>query len=89
MNQSTARAGTADPPSRLRSGCARPCAGTTMTESYVQMIARMAYVWGWPLVNSPNRRAAFAKPPEPGLNGGVLPMAISTQIRSSQHCVRV
>ena len=52
-----------------------PASGTALTEAYVEMLARMAYVWGWPLVNSHNRRAAFAKAPEPGLNGGVLPVA--------------
>jgi hypothetical protein len=51
-----------------------------MTEAYVQMVARMAYLWGWPLVNSHNRRAAFAKAPEPGLNGGVLPVAPTGRI---------
>lgn len=49
--------------------------GTAMTKEYVQMVGRMAYVWGWPLVNSHNRRAAFSLAPMPGLNGGVLPMA--------------
>jgi hypothetical protein len=57
-----------------------PAPGTAMTEAYVQMVARMAYVWGWPLVNSHNRRAAFAKAPEPGLNGGVLPVAPTGRI---------
>jgi len=52
-----------------------PMAGTAMTKEYVQMVGRMAYVWGWPLVNSHNRRAAFAMAPTPGLNGGVLPLA--------------
>jgi hypothetical protein len=52
-----------------------PVAGTAMTKGYVQMVGRMAYVWGWPLVNSHNRRAAFAKAPSLGLNGGVLPIA--------------
>jgi hypothetical protein len=52
-----------------------PVAGTAMTKEYVQMVGRMAYIWGWPLVNSHNRRAAFAKAPSPGLNGGVLPIA--------------
>ena len=52
-----------------------PASGTALTEAYVEMVARMAYVWGWPLVNSHNRRASFAKAPEPGLNGGVLPVA--------------
>jgi hypothetical protein len=32
-----------------------------MTNEYVQMIGRMAYVWGWPLVNAANRAAAAAK----------------------------
>jgi len=52
-----------------------PASGTAMTNAYVESVGRMAYVWGWPLVNSYNRRAAFAKAPEPGLNGGVLPVA--------------
>lgn len=52
-----------------------PASGTTMTTEYVQMVGRMAYLWGWPLVNSHNRRAAFAMAPTAGLNGGVVPMA--------------
>jgi len=52
-----------------------PAPGTAMTEAYVQTVARMAYMWGWPLVNMANRRAAFAKAPEPGLLGGVIPVA--------------
>jgi hypothetical protein len=52
-----------------------PASGTAMTREYVQMVGRMAYVWGWALVNSHNRRDAFAMAPVPGLNGGVLPMA--------------
>ena len=57
-----------------------PAAGNTMTKEYVQMVGRMAYVWGWPLVNSHNRRAAFAKAPAPGLLGGVVPVAPVGQI---------
>ena len=34
--------------------------GPAMTKEYVQMIGRMAYLWEWPLVNSHNRRTAFA-----------------------------
>jgi len=52
-----------------------PVAGTAMKKEYVQMVGRMAYIWGWPLVNSHNRRAAFAKVSSSGLNGLVLPMA--------------
>ena len=33
--------------------------GTIMTKNYVTMVARTAYVWGWPLVNQMNRRAAI------------------------------
>jgi hypothetical protein len=32
-------------------------------------------VWGWPLVNSHSRRSASDKAPQPGLSGGVLPIA--------------
>lgn len=49
--------------------------GTVMTKAYVQAVARMAYVWGWPLVNNYNRSQAIAKLPGPGLNGGVLPVS--------------
>lgn len=52
-----------------------PVAGVAMTTDYVSTIARLAYVWGWPLVNSHNRRVAFAQAPAPGLMGGVLPVA--------------
>ena len=57
-----------------------PAAGTAMTKEYVQTVGRMAYVWGYALVNSHNRRAAFAyvtgqNGNVPGWNGGVLPMA--------------
>ena len=52
-----------------------PVAGNTMTKEYVQMVGRMAYFWGWPLVANANRAVAFAKVPEPGLVGGVVPIA--------------
>jgi hypothetical protein len=52
-----------------------PPSGTAMTTAYVQTVGRMAYLWGWPLVNSANRAAAFSKAPEPGLLGGIVPVA--------------
>jgi hypothetical protein len=52
-----------------------PAPGTSMTKPYVQMVARMAYFWGWPLVDAANRAVAFSKAPEPGLLGGVIPVA--------------
>jgi len=50
-------------------------AGTVMPKTYVEMVGRLAYLWGWPMVNQLSRRAAFAKVPEPGRIGGVLPAA--------------
>jgi hypothetical protein len=52
-----------------------PVSGATMHEEYVKTIGRMAYVWGWPLVNSFNRRAGITQAPEPGRLGGVVPVA--------------
>ncbi|WP_165435407.1 DUF1254 domain-containing protein [Bradyrhizobium sp. Leo121] len=52
-----------------------PAPGTAMTKAYVQTVGRMAYLWGWTLVNTTNRAAAFAKASEPALLGGVLPVA--------------
>ena len=52
-----------------------PAAGNTMTKEYVQMVGRMAYFWGWPLVANANRAVAFSKAPEPGLIGGLVPIA--------------
>ncbi len=46
-----------------------------MHAGYVETVGRFAYMWGWPLVNSFNRRAAITQAPEPGRLGGVLPVA--------------
>jgi len=54
-----------------------PASGNTMTREYVQSVGRMAYLWGWPLVNMANRSTAFSKTPEPGLLGGVVPVAFN------------
>ena len=54
-----------------------PAPGSAMTPAYVQTVGRMAYLWGWPLVNVANRAAAFSKAPEPGLLGGVVPVAFN------------
>ena len=52
-----------------------PVPGTDMTKDYVQTVGRAAYFWGFPLVATNNRRAAFAKAPERILLGGAVPMA--------------
>ncbi|HXY29565.1 MAG TPA: DUF1254 domain-containing protein [Gemmatimonadaceae bacterium] len=49
--------------------------GTVLSREYVQMVARFAYLWGWPMVSSFNRRAGMTSAPEPGLNGGIVPVA--------------
>ena len=54
-----------------------PSPGTAMTKAYVQMVGRMAYLWGWPLVNLANRSVAFSRVPAPGLIGGILPAAFN------------
>jgi len=46
-----------------------------MTKAYVQMVGRMAYLWGWPLVYVYNQRTELTKVPEPILLSGVLPLA--------------
>jgi hypothetical protein len=64
-----------------------------MTKPYVQMVARMAYFWGWPLVNAANRAHAFSEAPEPGLMGGVIPVAynrlamLTGYIAPNQHFI--
>jgi hypothetical protein len=70
-----------------------PASGTAMTKAYVQTVGRMAYLWGWPLVNMANRSAGFAKAPEPGLLGGVVPVAygrlamLTGYISADQHFI--
>lgn len=49
--------------------------GAHMHPEYVKTIARTAYVWGWTMVNSHNRRASITQAPEPGRLGGVVPVA--------------
>jgi hypothetical protein len=46
-----------------------------MTKAYIETVGRTAYLWGWPLVANANRAVAFSKAPEPGLVGGVVPIA--------------
>jgi hypothetical protein len=53
----------------------QPVSGAIMHKEYVKTIGRMAYVWGWPLVNSFNRRAGITQAPAPGRLGGVVPVA--------------
>ncbi|QXN49703.1 MULTISPECIES: DUF1254 domain-containing protein [Pseudomonas] len=53
----------------------QPTSDVTMHIEYAKTIARMAYVWGWPMVNMLNRSQTITKAPKPGLLGGILPVA--------------
>jgi hypothetical protein len=70
-----------------------PAGGTAMTKAYVQSVGRAAYLWGWPLVNVANRLKVSSEAPEPGLIGGVVPMAhnavamLTNYIAADQHFV--
>ena len=57
-----------------------PVQGTVLAPEYVRTIGRVAYLWGWPMVSSFNRRVGFTSCPEPGLRGGILPNAPRGQI---------
>ena len=48
-----------------------PAPGTAMTKAYVQTVGRMAYVWGWALVNMANRAEGASKAAEPSVVGGM------------------
>ena len=41
------------------------------TKAYVQLVGRMAYVWGWPLAVQINQRATHANVTEPMMVNGV------------------
>jgi hypothetical protein len=59
----------------MSGGVAGPVAGVRMTRDYVRSVGRLAYLWGWPLVNMHNRLSIMEKLPGPGLLGGVVPAA--------------
>lgn len=52
-----------------------PVQGLSMSKEYVQTVGRLAYVWGYPLVNMYARRLAMEGVPAPGLSGGIIPVA--------------
>lgn len=54
-----------------------PLRDVIVTKEYVDAVGRMAYLWGWPLINERHRHDSFNKAPEPGLLGGVVPVGPS------------
>jgi len=67
-------------PARAFSNITQPATGIVMHPEYAKTIARMAHVWGWPIINMINRRAAITQAPQPGHLNGVLPAAPRGQI---------
>ena len=53
----------------------KPADGVIMPPGYVKALAQFAYIWGWPLINMVNRRAAITRAPHPGILGGFVPAA--------------
>ena len=51
-----------------------------MTKASLQMVGRMAYVWGWPLAYVYNQRTALTKAPETALLAGVMPVGPMNQV---------
>jgi len=51
-----------------------------MTKRYVQMVGRMAYLWGWPLVYVYNQRTELTKVPEPLMLDNAMPLAPMNQV---------
>lgn len=49
--------------------------GVKMHTEYAKTVGRMAYLWGWPMVNMLNRSQTITKAPKPGLLEGIIPVA--------------
>ena len=52
-----------------------PVAGAVLYEQHINTIGRMAYIWGWPMVNSLKRCETITQAPKPRKLGGVVPVA--------------
>ena len=57
-----------------------PVPGTRLSEDYVRRVGGIAYLWGWPMVNMHNRKLILSQLPEPGLMGGIVPVAPMKQL---------
>ena len=68
------------PPAPEADSVPGPMPGTRLTEAYVRSVGATAYLWGWPLANMHNRKLILSKLPEPGLMGGIVPVAPVNQL---------
>jgi hypothetical protein len=67
-------------PAKAGAPVEEPMAGMRISVEYARVLGRLAYFWAWPMTNLHNRRAAFKDLPEPGLMGGIVPVAPSNQL---------
>jgi hypothetical protein len=65
-----------------------PVSGSKLTDDYLRTVGRMAYLWGWPLVNMHNRLSIMAQLPSPGLIGGIIPGAPPGQLGMLNDYIR-
>jgi hypothetical protein len=68
------------PPLNVAVSVPGPMPGTRLSEDYVRRIGGIAYLWAWPMVNMHNRKLILSKLPEPGLMGGIVPVAPMNQL---------
>jgi hypothetical protein len=57
--------------SNQKKGIAAPCADVVMHPEYARTMARMAYIWGYAMVNTLNRKNSFTALPEPCVLGAI------------------
>lgn len=59
------------PPPQSAADVPQPVAGAPISTEYASAIGRMAYIWGWPLVNRHNRQTLFATRTDPFAEMGI------------------
>jgi hypothetical protein len=64
-----------DADTRILSFRRGPAPGSRLSPDFVREIGRLAYLWGWPLVNVFNRYNSFKRLWRPLLIGGIAPVA--------------
>ena len=72
--------GAGNGPDAKATSLAQASAEINFHPEYVETIAKLAYLWGYPMVNMMNRSAKLAAAPEPGRLNGVLPASPIGQI---------
>jgi hypothetical protein len=84
-NQPASTAEKAEPPAAPAAATTHqsvpgPVPGTRLTGEYVEEVGHLAYFWAWPMVNVYNRLVTLDKLKEPGLMGGIVPVAPPNQL---------